>query len=301
VSGPSGALQRFRCPQCAGEVPLSGAALTCQACGTAGSSEGGIAALTPPADDRDYPAALVRLVADVETRHFWFAARNRVILATMRRVLGRLDGLRLLDVGCGTGFVLAALEAAGLEATGIDMHATSLRLARTRVRGPLFLSSATDLPFFPDFDVVTLLDVIEHVEDDAAVLREAQRVLQPEGAVVISVPAGPDLWTTYDEVTGHKRRYDRDMLRRTIERSGLVPASVGYFNILPLLAQVLHRRFAAPPTSGAGNVVEIVRHALRVPPAPINALLGLSVRLEAPLRSLPWIRGGSLIAVARRG
>ena len=258
-------------------------------------------ALTPPADDRDYPETLVRLVADVETRHFWFAARNAVILATMRRTLGALPGRRLLDVGCGTGFVLAALEAAGMEVTGIDMHASSLGLARARVRGPLVLSTATDLPFFADFDVVTLFDVIEHVEDDAGVLREAQRVLAPGGAVIVTVPAGPDLWTAYDEVTGHKRRYDRDMLRRTIERAGLVPAYVGYFNVLPLVAQVLQRRLATPKRSGAGDVVSIVRQALRVPPAPVNALLGLSVRLEAPLRALPWIRGGSLIAVATRG
>jgi ubiquinone/menaquinone biosynthesis C-methylase UbiE len=258
-------------------------------------------ALTPPADDRDYPEALVRLVADVETRHFWFAARNAVILATLRRTLGALPGRRLLDVGCGTGFVLAALEAAGLDVTGIDMHASSLGLARARVRGSLVLSTATDLPFFADFDVVTLFDVIAHVEDDAGVLREAQRVLAPGGAVVVTVPAGPDLWTAYDEVTGHKRRYDREMLRRTIERAGLVPAHVGYFNVLPLLAQVLQRRLTAPKESGTGDVVSIVRQALRVPPAPINALLGLSVRLEAPLRALPWIRGGSLIAVATRG
>jgi len=281
-------------------VPLSGAS-ACPACGTGYATNGGLVALTPPADDRDYPEALVRLVADVETRHFWFAARNAVILATLRRTLGALAGRRLLDVGCGTGFVLAALESAGLEVTGIDMHASSLGLARARVRGPLVLSSATDLPFFPDFDVVTLFDVIEHVEDDAAVLREARRVLAPDGAVVVTVPAGPDLWTPYDEATGHKRRYDRAMLRQAIERADLVPAYIGYFNVLPLLAQVLQRRLTTPRQSHARDAVSIVRQALRVPPAPVNALLGLSVRLEAPLRALPWIRGGSLIAVATRG
>ena len=96
---------------------------------------------------------------------------------------------------------MAALEGAGLSVSGIDMLKSALVRALARV-SPLFCSTATTLPFFPDFDVVTLLDVIEHVDDDVSVLDEARRVLAPGGHAIVTVP-GP---STYDEVIGHKRR-----------------------------------------------------------------------------------------------
>jgi SAM-dependent methyltransferase len=262
--------------------------------------EQGIVLLTPPDTDRDYPQELVDLITVVEDRHFWFATRNDVILSTLRRVLRPFAGTRVLDVGCGTGFVMSALEDAGLVASGIDMHLTGLKRARTRVRGALFSSTATTLPFFPDFDVVTLLDVIEHVDDDVGVLAEARRVLVPRGYVVVTVPAGPELWTAYDEVIGHKRRYVRETLVGALQAAGLDVYDVRYFNSPLLLAASVSRRTGRGEVAETRDTIEIVRRALRVPPAPLNALLRWSVRLEAPLRRFRWMRGGSLIAVAQR-
>jgi SAM-dependent methyltransferase len=282
--------------------PPEASRAACPACKTAFAIDGGIVALSPPDDDRDYPQDLVELVASVESRHFWFTARNDVILTTMRSAIGPFAGLRALDVGCGTGFVLAALEGAGLDAYGIDMHHAALARARTRVRGPLFRSNAAVLPFFPDFDIVTLFDVIEHVDDDVGVLRQAHGALAPGGHVVVTVPANPKLWTSYDEVIGHKRRYDRDALAQALVKSRFEVRYLAYFNCLPLLAQIAQRWMASAAGNGqkaAGSRVEIVRRALKVPPEPLNTLFRLSVRAEAPLRRLPWMRGGSLIAVAR--
>lgn len=293
---------RFRCPGCGGEVVLPRAEVSrtaCRVCGAAFAIDGGIVALTPPDDDRDYPRDLVDLVASVESRHFWFTARNDVILSTMRSVIGPLAGQRTLDVGCGAGFVLAALEGAGLDAHGIDMHHVALARARTRIRGPLFRSNAAVLPFFPDFDIVTLFDVIEHVDDDVGVLRQARGALAPLGHVVVTVPANPKLWTSYDEVIGHKRRYDRDTLARALVESGFDVSYIAYFNCLPLLAQIAQRWMASAREGPSKARVEIVRRALKVPPEPLNALFRLSIRAEAPLRRLSWMRGGSLIAVAK--
>jgi SAM-dependent methyltransferase len=261
--------------------------------------DNGIVMLGDTTDDTDYPEPLVNLVADVENEHFWFAARNDVILATMRDVIGPLSGMRLLDIGCGTGFVTAALEASGMEAWGIDMHRAALSHARTRIRGPLFSTHTTMLPFFRDFDIVSLFDVIEHIDDDVTAVANAATVLQPNGFVVITVPAGPKLWTTYDEVIGHKRRYDRQGLVRVLRQSGLEVRYVGYFSCLPLLAQIAQRWIAPELRSNAHDTIEIVRKTLRVPPQPLNTLFRWSVRAEAPLRRLRWIRGGSLIAIAR--
>lgn len=293
-------LGRFRCLTCGTLVPPpSAAGTTCPACVTHYPLEEGIIALTPPHQDIDYPEPLVTLVASVEGRHFWFSARNEVIVSTLQRVIGPLPGTRVLDVGCGTGFVLGALESAGLHTCGIDMHHAALRFARSRVRGPLFRSNVASLPFERDFDLVTLFDVIEHVDDDVAVLQEAGRVLMPGGYVAVTVPAGPGLWTVYDEVIGHKRRYDRTTLTGALTRAGFELCEVGYFSCLPALVQVIQRRMSRSD-AGSRDRLEIVRRALKIPPAPLNALLHSLVRLEAPLRRTRWIRGGSLIAVGCR-
>ena len=180
-----------------------------------------------------------------------------------------------------------------------NLGSVALSYARNRVRGPLFLSTATTLPFLREFDIATLFDVIEHVADDVALLVEARAVLRAGGHVVVTVPAGPRLWTTYDEVIGHKRRYDRDVLISALTRAGLRVRYVSYFNTALFLAGAVRQSPRRRPDV-ARNAVDIVRRALRVPPAPINTLLRLSVKAEAPLRRLSWVRGGSLIAIAQR-
>jgi SAM-dependent methyltransferase len=290
---------RFRCLTCGGTVPpptLGG--VTCPACTAVYPLEDGILALSPPQRDADYPESLVELVSSVEGRHFWFAARNRVIVSTLERVVGPLSGIRVLDVGCGTGFVLSALESAGASACGIDMHQQALQRARSRVRGPLFRSGAASLPFMADFDIVSLFDVIEHVDDDAALLREASRVLAPGGCVAVTVPAGPHLWTRYDEVIGHKRRYDRASLTAAFAGADLRVREMSSFNCVPVLVQRL-QRWSRRSQNRYQDPLEVVRQALRVPPAPVNALLGAALRCEAPFRRATWMRGGSLIAIGQ--
>lgn len=297
------AARRFRCVHCGGEALLdrdTESALRCGGCRATYSTTGGVVAVTEAADDRDYPAALVDLVASVEQRHFWFAARNDVILSTMRRVIGTVTGLRVLDIGCGTGFVTGALERAGMDAWGIDMHRGALMRARSRIRGPLFSNDATRLPFFRDFDVASLFDVIEHLDDDVGAIQQAATVLKPHGWLVVTVPAGQHLWTKYDEVIGHKRRYERRGLADVVRNAGLETAYVGYFSCLPLLAQIVQRSIAGGTRSTSGDTIEVVRQALTVPPGPLNQLFRAAIRAEAPLRQLSWVRGGSLIAVARR-
>ncbi len=233
---------------CGGDARLSseGDPPRCLSCERSYSIADGIVALTDVADDRDYPAALVDLVASVERRHFWFAARNDVILSTIRRVIGTVAGLRVLDIGCGTGFVTEALERAGMDAWGIDMHRAALMHAQSaRPMGRSSRNDATTLPFFRDFDLASLFDVIEHLDDDVGAIRQAATVLKPHGCVVVTVPAGRRLWTKYRR--GHRaqaslRSTEPDA--RSAERGTRDRLYVGYFSCLPLLAQVAQRWIA---------------------------------------------------------
>lgn len=201
-------------------------------------------------------------------------------------------GGRLLDLGCGTGGVLKHLHrfspAVGIdpssEATGY-CHQRSLSVAQ---------ASGTHLPFADgSFGAVLALDVIEHVDDDVALLREARRVLRPGGVAVLTVPALPWLWSDHDVVNHHRRRYVRRTLERSVRAAGLEMVKESYYNalLLPLAAtrKVLHRM------NGGGE------HHLEDLPGPLNAGLRGVMGLERPLIArldLPF--GASLVCTARR-
>ncbi len=113
---------RFLCNTCNESVTVSlyptDTTVRCAACGQTYASEDGILLLGSGQNEQDYPDEAYELLAKVEPRHFWFNGRNRLILSTMREIIGPLAGLRVLDIGCGTGFVLAELEQAGMITCG---------------------------------------------------------------------------------------------------------------------------------------------------------------------------------------
>lgn len=294
----------FLCGTCSSPVPLdpsrAGDPVRCARCGRNYAWQEDILVLSDGAENGDYPAQVYEVLAEVEPRHFWFAERNRLILATMRRAIGPLAGRSALDVGCGTGFVLAALERAGMAASGLDMHLVGLRQARHRTNALLFCDRGARIPFAGQFDVVLLCDVIEHVDDDAALLRAASEALRPDGSLVITVPALPAIWTRVDDLSGHKRRYTRGSLSKTIRRAGLDVALIRYFNALLLPFQFVQRLLSGQrAVSSPGDELGVVRGALSVPPRPINAVLRLAMRADARLSRLPLPVGASLIAIAR--
>jgi SAM-dependent methyltransferase len=293
----------FQCRRCGEAVLLppvgQEAPVRCGYCAHHYDWDQGILWLGAPNDD-EQPSEYYSLLVQAEPRHFWFGMRNRIILATLREVIGPLAGHSVLDIGCGTGFVLAALERAGMHACGLDMLPKGLGYARRRVVGPLVATSAPPLPFRDQFDVAMLCDVVEHVADDVGVLREAGRTLHAEGALVVTVPAFPALWTPLDDLSGHKRRYTRRSLVEAMERAGLRVVHARYFGSLLFPPQFLARqRIKSLPVATASQRERLVREALAVPPRPLNALLGLTLAADMLLRRLPIPFGTALIAVGR--
>ncbi len=147
-----------------------------------------------------------------------------------------------------------------------------------------------------------LCDVIEHTADDGAVIREASRALAPGGAIVITVPAGPGLWTPLDEASGHKRRYTKQTLAQAMQRAGLRIRALRYFNITLLPVQILQRLLVkSHPIATSVDRLQLFYRSFTPPPAPLNALFNLAMTLDVPLSRLPAPFGASLIAIGRPG
>lgn len=182
------------------------------------------------------------LHAQIEQSHWWFLARRRIMRRLVREVLPPGRGSVVVDVGCGTGANLAEL-AGEYECVGIDTSADAIERARQRFPGVQFIQG-----FAPDdlgeiaarTRLFTLMDVLEHVPDDFALLSELLAAASPGARFLITVPADESLWSPHDEAFGHYRRYDRQRLERVWGGLPVTPLLVSYFNarLYPLVKMV---------------------------------------------------------------
>jgi SAM-dependent methyltransferase len=166
---------------------------------------------------RESFAVLARLEAD----HFWFRARNRLLIWAIRRYFPHAASF--LEVGCGTGFVLTGIGQAfpHLALAGSEVRNAGLSFARSRLPDVrLFQLDARRLPFAEEFDVIGAFDVLEHIDDDETVFRQLFRATRPGGGIVLTVPQHQFLWSVVDERSLHRRRYGRSDLVRKVEAAG---------------------------------------------------------------------------------
>ena len=194
------------------------------------------AALSPGAPDPGAPASQLDdeyfdVMATQAQVHWWYRARRALVADLLSRRLPA--AARVIDVGCGTGDNLEALEEiAGRTVVGVELSPYAVRHAPPTAAGAVRVgvSRAEDLPFASgSADLITSMDVIEHLDDDAA-LAEYRRVVRPGGLVLLTVPAYPWLWSHHDDWAAHLRRYTRSTLLAAITRAQLVPRRATYFN-----------------------------------------------------------------------
>jgi SAM-dependent methyltransferase len=239
--------------------------------------------------------ALYEQHARLEDSHWWFLGRRRLVLAELARYAGANAG-RILDIGCGTGGMLPQYAAFGA-ALGLD-PSEEARDACTRRGVPFVRGSGAQLPFKDgSIDVITALDVIEHVPDDTGLLREMRRVLRPGGVLLLTVPAYQFLWSQHDVFNHHQRRYRRSRLQALLRSSGFEIAKLSYYNTTLFPAAMLRKatmRVDKRSASPAASHLDEVR-------APLNTLLRWVMAAEQPLIErfdMPF--GASIISVARR-
>ena len=181
--------------------------------------------------------------AAIEPDHWWFVGR-RLLFADLIKGFDLPLGAEILDVGTGTGTNLRLLRDLGFaHTTGVDRSPEAIRFCADKGLGIVRRGDICQLEL-PDrrFDLVLATDIIEHVDDDLAALRELRRVMRPGGYLLLTVPAFRLLWGLQDEVSHHKRRYTLRKLLKTLRIAELSPGEHFYFNYLLFLPILVARR-----------------------------------------------------------
>lgn len=243
-----------------------------------------------------------------EDQHFWFRSRNRCIEAALRSVADFTSIREVLEVGCGTGVVLAQLQRLfpNGRIIGMDLFDEGLKFARQRFNGTLIQGDVFQHSFRNSFDLIGAFDVIEHLDEDEKILRRFHEQLRSGGHLVITVPAHQSLWSYFDEVAHHRRRYTVRDLERKLADAGFSGIYVTQFMgpLFPLMW--LKRRLVGEKATKLSEADAHQRQAavesdLKISPM-LNWFMDLLLRPEAFFISRHWRipLGTSLLALATR-
>jgi len=233
-------------------------------------------------------------MAELDGRHWWFTARRRILAAIVERVVRPPRGARILELGCGTGHNLEMLGHFGsVEGSELDDHAREV--AAKRLGRPIARAELPDLSGFDEaaYDLIALLDVLEHVDDDSGTLAAVYSRLKPGGALLLTVPINPWMWSAHDVAHHHKRRYRNREIEALAKAAGFDVELLSPFNSLlfPLVAAA--RGFGKLTGKDSGDDA--------LPPAPLNRALDALFGAEKWLIGrVPMPFGVSLVAVLRR-
>jgi SAM-dependent methyltransferase len=231
---------------------------------------------------------LYRDIYETELTHWWARARRHVIASCLRRFSPPDRPLKVADVGCGMGSTFGMLSEFGW-VVGVDASPTALSFSKDRGH-PLLVAGGLPVLPFPDgaFDIVCALDVIEHLDDDYAAVRELWRICKPGGLLMITVPAYQWLWSEHDDINEHRRRYTRPRLRAALDQMPVDYLKLSYINSFlapPVMLIRLLKRLSRKPKKDPSTLKSDVYPV----PKPVNEILRAIFASEAI-----WLRWGSL-------
>ena len=234
-------------------------------------------------------------MAEHDSTHWWYRARREILHDYLDRYAALPRRARILEIGCGTGHNLAMLARFG-DVDAIEIDAGSRAIAEQRLGKPVSDAPLPELPGVERgvYDLVAVLDVVEHIENDVAALAAMRSLLRPGGKILIAVPAHGWLWSAHDVVNHHHRRYSKATLTKAIEAAGLKPVKMRWFNSLlfPLAAAA---RIAGRLTGRDDSDDS-------PPPKPVNALFERVFALERYLVGrVPMTPGVSIVTLAVPG
>jgi SAM-dependent methyltransferase len=258
--------------------------------------------------DEEYPERGFDTLWAMQERHFWYRGRHRFLLGALDRYHAAGEApWAAVDLGGGVGGwvrylsdhrqgLFQSLALADSSRVALGMAANVLPAGTRR-----FQVDLTNLGWSEHWDVVFLLDVIEHLPDDLRALREARQALKPGGLLFVTTPALPQFWSYNDEIAQHLRRYTRQDFARLAKSAGLQLCDARYFMFLLSPLYWLARRRPGVAKMTETEKREIALRAHRVPARQINVVLTAIFAAETPLGHqvrFPW--GTSILAVFRK-
>lgn len=227
-----------------------------------------------------------------DTTHWWYRARREILADYLDRFAALPADARILEIGCGTGHNLPMLARFG-EVDAIEIDEAAAGIASQRLGKPVGSAPLPELAGVApaSYDLVAVLDVVEHVEDDVAALKAMAQALKPGGKILVTVPAHQWMWSAHDVVNHHKRRYSKAGFKAALAAAGLEGHKLGYFNSL-LFPAAVAARFA-------GKLMGKDDSDDSPPAKPLNAAFEKIFGLERHLVGrVPLPPGLSLIALA---
>ncbi len=272
----------------------------CPVCGFGPAIVGGVKSYAPElaygggSFKSDYFSELARL----EESNFWFRARNQFIVWAIRRYCGNFQSF--LEIGCGTGYVVSGLSQAfpGITLSGSEVFISGLGFASARTPSARFMQmDARNIPFESEFDVIGAFDVLEHIEEDVAVLAQVNAALKPHGFILLTVPQHPWLWSAADEYAHHARRYSAADLHEKLKAAGFQVLRSTSF-VTTLLPAMMASRLLRKDVPGKQFDAAM---EFRISPW-LNTLFFHLLGFELALirRGVDFPAGGSRLVVARK-
>jgi len=238
---------------------------------------------------------MYRIFFEIQKKHWWFVTKKEIVLDTIERYQTKSNDTKVLDIGCGSGLMLSALQNVG-QTFGMDMSDEAIGFSKEIFRGKVERGSLPDKIPYPEnfFNLITALDVIEHIDQDIDALKALRSRLTEDGKAIITVPAYMFLWSAFDDMNEHKRRYTLTELNTKLVQAGFTVEKITYYNtllfpivfVVRMLNNVLKR-------DGASDV--------DMPNAPLNFVLRMIFGMEQYLLryiNLPF--GVSILAVVRK-
>ena len=230
---------------------------------------------------------------DLEDTHWWYAARRKIICQTVKGFVA--NNSDVLDFGSGSGGIAKALSADGYKVVAADVSAEALAACRDAGLDTVDLETAW--PAAKSADCILACDVLEHVEEDVALLQKLRVALRPNGLLIATVPAYDFLWSGEDYISDHVRRYKRSLLQRRVREAGFSIERSSYFNtlLLPLITAVLfYKRLFRPREMYVSDVKPLPPWQNKILYTIFSAERFILPRWDFPL-------GASLLVVARNG